>query len=142
MLNQIEAGLKAAQEIGIEVFAQFVVNTDYAKSDFKQLVRFIEHHKIRYPSFTVLTPIPGTAMLENFDSVLERQTNGRPNWDLFDCQNAVTKTRLPKEEFRREYRNLYRVFKGSYAQYREHNFLMQAAMHDGDVGALTQACPS
>lgn len=138
-LAAIEAGLEVAQELGIEVFAQFVVSPDYAKPDFKQLVRFIEHHKIRYPSFTVLTPIPGTSMLETFDAVVERQPNGRPNWELFDCQNAVTRTRLPKEEFRKEYRNLYRVFKGSYSQYREHNYLMHDAIHDGDVSALTKA---
>jgi len=121
---QIEAGLAAAEELGIEIFAQFVVNPNYTRRDFQQLVRFIEHHRLRYPTFTILTPIPGTELLGTFDSVIERQPNGRPNWDLFDCQNAVTKTTLPKEQFRREYRNLYRVFNGSYTQYREHNYLI------------------
>ena len=101
-------------------------------------MRFIEHHRIRYPSFTVLTPIPGTELLANFDAVIERQPNGRPNWDLFDCQNAVTRTTLPPDEFRREYQNLYHVFKGSYTQYQDHPFLMARSIHDGDVGELTR----
>lgn len=122
---EIEAGLALARQLGIEVFAQFVVNTDYDRRDFQRLARFIEHHRIDYPSFTVLTPIPGTDLLGNFDSVIERQPNGRPNWDLFDCQNAVTRTRLPKDEFRREYRKLYKLFKGAYSQYREHNRVIQ-----------------
>ena len=133
---QIESGLAAAKELGIEVFAQFVVNPRYTGRDFQRLVRFIEHRKIRYPSFTVLTPIPGTELLRTFEHVTEKQPNGRPNWDLFDCQNAVTKTLLPREEFRREYRNLYRVFKGAYTQYRDHNYLLDRDAHDGDVGAL------
>ncbi|OYY69354.1 radical SAM protein [Sphingomonas sp. 28-63-12] len=119
-IDDIERGLAAARELGVGVFAQFVVNTDYGPDDFKALSRFIERSGIDYPSFTVLTPLPGTDMLASFDQVIEKQENGRPNWALFDCQNAVTATRLPKAEFRARYRDLYRVFKGSYTQYREH----------------------
>jgi radical SAM superfamily enzyme YgiQ (UPF0313 family) len=137
-LSQIEAGFEVARDLDIEIFAQFVVNTDYTRRDFQRLVRFIEHHRIRYPSFTVLTPSPGTELLATFDSIVERQSNGRPNWDLFDCQNAVTRTTLSKEEFRREYQNLYHVFKGSYTQYQEHPYLVERSVHDGDVGALTE----
>jgi len=123
-IASIESGLKLARELGIEVFAQFVVNTDYAVRDFERLVRFIDHHHISYPSFTILTPLPGTELLRSFDDIVEWQPNGRPNWDLFDLQNAVTATRLDKNEFRLQYRRLYKVFKGSYAQYREHNTLL------------------
>lgn len=119
-IDEIERGLETARELGVGVFAQFVVNTDYSLADFKTLERFIERSGIDYPSFTVLTPLPGTDMLATFDAVTERQENGRPDWDLFDCQNAVTETRLPRGEFRRRYRDLYRVFKGAYSQYREH----------------------
>jgi radical SAM superfamily enzyme YgiQ (UPF0313 family) len=122
---QIEAGYDVARDLGIEIFSQFVVSPDYTRQDFRRLVRFIEHHRIGYPTFTILTPIPGTELLANFDDVVERQPDGRPNWDLFDCQNAVVSTALPHDEFRREYRNLYRVFKGAYAQYREHPRLVE-----------------
>jgi radical SAM superfamily enzyme YgiQ (UPF0313 family) len=115
--DQIEEGLRIADELGLEVLAQFVINTDYTRADFQRLIRFVEHHDIRYPSFTVLTPLPGTELLETFEHVVVRQPNGRPDWDYFDTQNAVTGTALPPDEFRREYRNLYRVFKGSYTEF-------------------------
>lgn len=115
---QIENGLKAATSLGISVFGGFIVNTNYTKRSFKQLVRFIEHNRVDYPSFTVLTPLPGTAALHTFDAVTERQPNGRPNWELFDLQHPVTETRLPKAEFEREYHDLYRVFGGIYAPHR------------------------
>jgi len=116
---QVETGLKICRALGIDIFAQFVVNTDYDVQDFRQLVRFIQHHKIDYPSFTVLTPLPGTDLLKTFDSVTELQENGRPNWDLFDTAHAVTATRLPGDVFRREYRDLFHQFRGNYAKYRE-----------------------
>jgi hopanoid C-3 methylase len=125
LVSRIEEGLEAARELGIEIFAQFVVSPRFTRKDFQSLVRFIQHHRITYPSFTVLTPIPGTALLPNFDNIVDRQPNGRPNWELFDCQHAVTPTLLPPDEFRAEYKNLYRVFAGNadqggrpYAHYR------------------------
>lgn len=119
--TQIERGLEVAAEVGIDVFAQFVVNTDYTRDDFKRLQRFVEHHDLKYPSFTVLTPLPGTELLQDFDRVIERQPDGRPQWDLFDTQNAVTATTLPKAEFRRLYRGLYRTFKASYAEFHRYH---------------------
>ncbi|MEO7194204.1 MAG: radical SAM protein [Pseudonocardiaceae bacterium] len=118
-LAQIEEGLRVAEELGIEIFAQFVVNTDYRQRDFHRLARFVEHHRIRFPTFTVLTPLPGTELLASFDDVVARQANGRPNWDLFDCQHAVTATRLPPEEFHAAYRNLYQLFRGRTGEFRQ-----------------------
>lgn len=118
-IAQVEDGLRAAREIGIEVFAGFVVNTSATRDDFKQLIRFIEHNRISYPSFTILTPIPGTASLTSFDHITEKQPNGRPNWELFDLQHVVTRTFLPKPEFERRYHDLYRVFSERYGLYRD-----------------------
>ncbi|MBV8828724.1 MAG: cobalamin-dependent protein [Acidobacteriaceae bacterium] len=115
---QIENGLRAAKQLGIHVFGGFIVNTNYTKRCFKQLIRFIEHNRVDYPSFTVLTPLPGTEALDTFDAITERQPNGRPNWELFDLQHPVTQTALPKSVFEHEYQDLYRVFGGVYAPHR------------------------
>lgn len=138
-VDQIEEGLALAAEMQIEVFAQFVVNTSYTPQDFARLRRFIEHHRVRYPSFTVLTPLPGTDLLKDFNEVIELQPNGRPNWDLFDCQNAVVATGMSKADFKRAYRNLYHVFKGAYASYREHNYLLEESAPGVDLARLTSA---
>lgn len=117
-VSQIEEGLRIARELGIGIFAGFVVHTSYTAGDFKRLERFIRHNKIEYPSFTVLTPIPGTSALESFDHVTEKQPNDRPNWELFDLQHPVTETFLPKPEFERRYKDLYRVFSEKYSLHR------------------------
>ncbi len=120
-LEQIEAGLRTARELDIRVFAQFVVNTDYDHDDFQHLINFIQSHDIEYPTFTILTPIPGTELLKpDFSNVVELQPNGRPNWDMFDCQQIVVNTKLPRAEFMREYHNLYRTFMKSYATAKKH----------------------
>jgi radical SAM superfamily enzyme YgiQ (UPF0313 family) len=118
-VSQIEDGLRAARKLGIEVFGGFVVNTDYTPNEFTQLVRFIKHHLIDYPSFTMLTPLPGTDLLSTFDHVTEKQPNGRPNWSLFDLQHLVTTTKLPKQEFERRYKDLYKVFSEKYSVHRD-----------------------
>lgn len=125
---QIERALEVAKSLGIEILAQFVVDTDYTQGDFDRLVRFVEHHRIPYPSFTVLTPLPGTALLNDFDQITQRQPNGRPDWDYFDTQNAVTATRMPPDEFRRAYRELFRRFRGSYLQFRNQGDLRRKSL--------------
>jgi len=132
-ISQVEDGIKAASELGIGLLAQFVINTDYQRRDFRRLQRFVEHHKLAYPTFTVLTPLPGTELLTDMNVVIERQANGRPNWDLFDTQNAVTRTVLPKDEFRAEYRNLFHRFHGAYLQY--------VAYHSNPAGSALGPAP-
>ena len=89
------------------------------------MVNFIEHNKVDYPSFTIWTPLPGTDALKSFDEVIERQPNGRPNWELFDLQHPVTKTRLPREKFMREYHKLHKVFAPQYAEHRDLNRIIE-----------------
>ena len=119
-VDQIEEALEVARKIGIEIFAQFVVPTTFSRQDFVRLRRFVEYHRIEYPSFTVLTPIPGTALLkEDFSGVTEMMPNGRPNWSLFDTDNPVTATLLPRDEFVREYTALWEYFSGAYSKHRD-----------------------
>lgn len=108
-LEQIIKALQTAREIGIHVHANFIINPNYTHADFEKVVDFIKRYNVEYPSFTILTPIPGTEWGKTFDHVLERQPNGRPNWAYFDLQHPVTETELPRDEFMQEYQKLYRL---------------------------------
>jgi radical SAM superfamily enzyme YgiQ (UPF0313 family) len=123
-LEQIIAGLNVARELGIGVFANFIIRPEYTAHEFEKIMAFIEHCHVDYPSFTILTPIPGTDA--TFDDVIDRQPNGRPNWDHFDLQHAVTPTALPLEEFTAEYHKLFRVFAKNYRD-AEHPFYLDMA---------------
>lgn len=106
-LAQVESAFQIAADIGIEVVAFFIVDPLYTRKDFDRLLRFIERHGVKNPLFSVLTPLPGTRALRNFDAITELDNNGRPNWDLFDFQTPVTRTHLPKEQFMQLYRRLW-----------------------------------
>jgi radical SAM superfamily enzyme YgiQ (UPF0313 family) len=127
--SEIVTALRTAREMGISVMSNFIVSPQYGRDEFVNLARFIEDNEVDYPTFTILTPIPGTPSCENFDGILKMQANGRPDWQYFDLQHAVTTTRLPIEEFMREYTALYRLFGHAYAQ-AEHPFYQPGAMVD------------
>jgi radical SAM superfamily enzyme YgiQ (UPF0313 family) len=110
--EQIVQALQAAREIGISLFCNFIVNPTYTKREFEDLVQFIRDNEVDYPSFTILTPIPGTG--DNYERVIERQPNGRPNWSYFDLQHPVTPTTMPRDDFMREFYDLYHVFSSNY----------------------------
>jgi radical SAM superfamily enzyme YgiQ (UPF0313 family) len=114
--DDIIAGLDKAREMGIAIMSNFIVSPKYGRREFAELIRFIEEHEVDYPTFTILTPIPGTPACESFDGILRMQANGRPDWRYFDLQHAVTQTSLPLEEFMKEYFGLYRLFGGAYAR--------------------------
>ena len=115
--GQITQALRTAREIGVSVLANFIVKSEYTADDFQRLVDFIDENEVEYPTFTILTPIPGTSFFDlQYDEILHRQANGRPNWAYFDLQHAVTRTALSPEAFLHEYRGLQRRFATSYLQ--------------------------
>lgn len=114
--DEIVAGLRKAKEMGIAIMSNFIVSPRYGHEEFDKLARFIEDHEVDYPTFTILTPIPGTPSCESFEGILNMQPNGRPDWQVFDLQHAVTETKLPREEFMRAYFGLYRLFGKAYAR--------------------------
>lgn len=111
--DSILRGLEEADKLGIRLLCNFVVHPNYGDEEFDGMIEFIRKYDLEYPSFTVWTPIPAT--VDYNDIVLtEMQSNGRPNWDYFDLNHAVTPTKLPKEEFAQRFENLYWMFAKKY----------------------------
>lgn len=128
-VRQVEQGLVAAREMGLKVFASFIVNPSYERRDFETLKRFIERNEVDYPSFTIWTPLPGTEDFEkSYDSITKWQASGphkgRPDWRYWDLQHLVVNSVLPEEQFMEEYRNLRTVFSGSYSLYQQKSRLV------------------
>jgi radical SAM superfamily enzyme YgiQ (UPF0313 family) len=109
---EIEDGLRTAKKIGLGLFCNFIIHPNYTEKEFQEVIRFIRDNGVDYPSFTIWTPIPGTG--NTYDAVIERQPNGRPNWDYFDLQHPVIKTRLPRQEFMHQFEDLYQIFAANY----------------------------
>jgi hypothetical protein len=62
----------------------------------------VRRHAIPNAWFTVLTPLPGTALFEQVQEALTTR-----DWEMFDLVHAVLPTKLRLKRFYREYARLY-----------------------------------
>lgn len=90
----IREGLRVCHANGVHLRANFVVPPDYAGEDFAALAEFAAAHATAYAGYTILTPMPGTALhAELRDRIVDRDLS---KYNFF---NAVLRTRLPVDEF-------------------------------------------
>lgn len=106
-LAQIEKAYQLLRSMGLDSVSLFIVKPDYQEKDFTRLKRFIIRNKVSSPMFTILTPLPGTAMMKSdFQGIESLGVNGRPDWYQWDLQHPVVKTFLPRDRFIEEYKKL------------------------------------
>ena len=92
------------RKIGITIVGDFIVSPNYDHSDFDALTAYLQANPVDLPIFTVMTPLPGTALhrawrkrIVNFDL------------DYYTLSNAVVPTRLDEGEFYRRYAELFQL---------------------------------
>jgi radical SAM superfamily enzyme YgiQ (UPF0313 family) len=90
------------RENGIFSTGVFMVRADWTHEQFEQLYDYVRSLQIAMPLFTILTPLPGTQLYRAYKDKL-LTTDHR----LFDLLHAVLPTRLPREEFYREFARSY-----------------------------------
>lgn len=89
---------KIMEELGIFSTGIFMVRPDWTKEQFDQLYEYINSLTVGIPLVTILTPLPGTALYRaKKDQLLTHDHR------LFDLLHPVLPTRLPREEFYREF---------------------------------------
>lgn len=98
-----ERALEILHAQGVRVTASFIVDPKSDSGEFSRLRAYVRQRRIRQPSFTVLTPLPGTQL---FDQYRQRLTTA--NYELFDLLHAVLPTRMALPDFYREFARLYR----------------------------------
>jgi radical SAM superfamily enzyme YgiQ (UPF0313 family) len=89
-----EKALDIVNSLGIRPMATFIVDPGWGEEEFEKLKRYVAEHKLSTPSFTILTPLPGTEVYdERKNDLLTR------NYQLFDLLHVVLPTKLPTREF-------------------------------------------
>lgn len=107
-----EEALTYARSQGLTIQGLFIIHPQWGHKEFAALRRFIERHRIDHPTFTVLTPLPGTSTLGGLgDNVVARTPDGGFDWEKFDLLHPVTPTALPIKVFEREVSELFRLYK-------------------------------
>ena len=95
--------IRILHDIGIDEYASFIVRPEFGRDDFLALRQYCRDLKLRFASFAVLTPLPGTDL---YDDVYRRMLTH--DYDYFDFLHTLLPTKLPLKEFYREYYLLLR----------------------------------
>jgi len=90
------------RDLGVMMYASFMVDPDYSRDDFRALVGYIRKLRLTYATFTVMTPLPGTELHAAREAEL---LSTKP--ELYDMLHALLPTRLPLPEFYEEMAGLY-----------------------------------
>lgn len=93
-LASIREAIGILRDLGVSIVGNFVVSPGYASEDFDRLGEFIRGSGIDLPVIAVLTPLPGTRLYETAGADVINH-----DLDYYTFGNAVTRTRLPEEEF-------------------------------------------
>jgi hopanoid C-3 methylase len=98
-----ERAIAILKELGVGFTPNFIVDPAWDHDDFERLREWISRTGAYNSGFSVLTPLPGTDL---WDTDKLRVTTH--DWEMYDIIHTVLPTKLPMEEFYREYARLWR----------------------------------
>ncbi len=97
-----DRAIEILRDLDVGYTPNFIVDPSWGREDFDNLKRWIDRTGAYNSGFSVLTPLPGTDLWDEVgDDVVTE------DWELFDIAHAVLPTRLPIDEFYREYAGLW-----------------------------------
>ena len=99
--QQIEA-VRILDDLGILMYASYMVDPAYTREDFWSLLAYVRRLKHKYATFPILTPLPGTQLYARRQAEL---LSRKP--ELYDALHALLPTTLPLEEFYAQYARLW-----------------------------------
>jgi len=101
-IAQQEKAVKILDDLGVMMYASYMVDPAYTREDFRNLLAHVRRLKHKYATFTVLTPLPGTELYAAREGEL---LSRKP--ELYDMIHALLPTTLPLREFNEELANLW-----------------------------------
>jgi len=100
--NHNRQAVRVLQDLGIDIYASFIVRPEFTEADFAEFRRYCRSIDLSFASFAVLTPLPGTDL---YDEVEDQLLTREP--EFFDFIHTVLPTSLPLEDFYEQYFRLY-----------------------------------
>ena len=91
-VEEMERGIKAIQDNGINIHGMFVLGSDLDTVDTIEATwRFARKNKLASVQFLILTPLPGT---KTFTDLEKEGRIKSKDWSLYDAHHAVFKPKL------------------------------------------------
>jgi len=94
--------IEILREHGITPMTSLITDPAWGEEDFDRLEEFVRLAHLPCPTFTVLTPLPGTELWETSKSKLTTT-----DYNLFDVMHLVLPSKLPPERFFERLARLY-----------------------------------
>ncbi len=94
--------IEILRETGITPMTSLITDPAWGEEDFDRLEEFVRLARLPCPTFTVLTPLPGTELWETSKSRLTTS-----DYNLFDVMHLVLPSKLPPERFFERLARLY-----------------------------------
>ncbi|MCH8028407.1 MAG: cobalamin-dependent protein [Candidatus Dadabacteria bacterium] len=99
-----EEALDFLKTLGIKALATFIVDPEFDDEDFDRLEEYASKNGLIAPTYTILTPLPGTQVYDQRKHELITD-----NYKMYDLLHAVLPTKLPLERFYHRFANLYNL---------------------------------
>lgn len=96
-----ERAVQILHDLGIELHASFIVRPEFTHEDFAFFRQYCRKLGLSFPTFAVLTPLPGT---DFYEEVKDRMITH--DYDFFDFIHTLLPTNLPLDQFYEEYYQL------------------------------------
>jgi radical SAM superfamily enzyme YgiQ (UPF0313 family) len=100
-LRDNEAAVRILHDLGVELYASFIIHPDFTKADFRAYRQYCRSLNLNFATIAVLTPLPGTEFYQEVEDQLITH-----NYDYFDFIHTLLPTALPLKEFYEEYYRL------------------------------------
>ncbi|HSJ55471.1 MAG TPA: radical SAM protein [Anaerolineae bacterium] len=97
-----ERAVKVLQDLGIDIYASFIVRPEFTHADFAEFRSYCRGLDLDFATFAMLTPLPGT---DFYDEVREQMISH--DYDYFDFMHTLLPTVLPLKDFYEEYYQLF-----------------------------------
>ncbi len=94
--------IRILHDNGVMIWGAFIVDPDWTVNQFDALRDYVYEKNITHTQFTILTPLPGTELYRQ-----KRKDLLTSDYTCFDTLHAVVPTRLPREEFYKQFASLY-----------------------------------
>ncbi len=69
-MSNNQQAVKVLQDLGIGIYASFIVRPDFTEEDFEEFRRYCRSIDLSFASFAVLTPLPGTDLYDEVEDQL------------------------------------------------------------------------
>lgn len=100
-IGENEQAIKILHDLDVELYASFIVRPEFTREEFAFFRQYCRRLELSFPTFAVLTPLPGTDFYEEVKDQLLTH-----DFDFFDFIHTLLPTRLPLDEFYEEYYQL------------------------------------